>query len=624
MTPTQKQAIVVCILCALLILITASVTSVLVMSRVNQTPPEPPVTQVEPSSSGFSDYYQIDPAAQALLAETEDAGEAYLAETLFLGDSNTVRCYNSGLLTLQQYCAKEGMTLQNAMTEKFVPFKKDSKLYTMAEAVAMLKPRRVVITLGTNDTRMSVPDFISAYSSFVAQLQQSYPYADIIVNTIPPIPQNHASYPDMSQEKIDDFNMALVELCKQLGLKFLNSAEALKDESGYGKSEYYVDGDIHLKSSGLKALLNYVCTHAYTTEDRRPDTSNIPTRVQEYTNTPSAAVTPPPTPTPTATASSVQYQAYYQVDRGVGGTLTCGSDKGKTSLAYDITDASKSLTVTAVPASGYLFVKWSDGVTTMTRTDTNFKQNVNVTALFASASVSISGSSTASLGKPYTIKATLNGKYSTPERLHWYVNGKEVPEVAGKTTVTITVDQSLESQTYEIQAAILYNENKITSNTIKISVEAASQPPASGSTAGSGASSSGSTSSGASSGSGSSGDSSSGSASSGASSDSSSSGSSSLGASGSTSSSTPASSGSSSSGSASSGEQNASASASREQAASSGSDEASSASSAASSSSASSSPSASASSSTASSAAPVNEDPEDPAAWGAASSSSEA
>ncbi len=485
MTPIQKQAIAACILCALAVLITACVTSILVMSKVNETPEAPITTQVDPSSPGLSDYYQIDPTAAAVLEQTEDAGEAYLAETLFLGDSNTVRCYNSGLLTLQQYCAKEGMTLQNALSEKFVAFKKDDTLYTMAQAVAMLKPRRVIITLGTNDTSMSVSDFISAYSALITKIQESYPYADLIVNTIPPVPQNHASYPGISQEKIDDFNMALVELCENLEIKFLNSAEALKDESGYGNSEYYVNGDIHLKSNGLKVMLDYVCTHAYHTEDRRPDTDNIPARAQEYVNTPSAAVTPTPTPTPETTPDSqdAQYQAYYQVDRGVGGTLTCGNDTGKTSLSYGIADASKSLTVTAVPASGYLFVKWSDGVTTMTRTDTDFKQNVNVTALFASASVSISGSSTASLGKPYTIKATLSGKYSTANRLHWYVNGEEVPEVAGRTMVTITVDQSLQSETYEIQAAILYNENKIMSNVIRITVEG-TEPSASSGTEG--------------------------------------------------------------------------------------------------------------------------------------------
>ena len=39
--------------------------------------------------------------------------------------------------------------------------------------------------------------------------------------------------------------------------------------------------------------------------------------------------------------------------------------------------------VTAVPATGYHFVSWSDGVLTATRTDTNVTANVNVIANFA-------------------------------------------------------------------------------------------------------------------------------------------------------------------------------------------------------------------------------------------------
>jgi hypothetical protein len=315
----------------------------------------------------------------------------------------------------------------------------------------------------------------------------------VIVNTIPPIPAAHSNYPDMKQEKIDDFNMALAELCEEMGVKFLNSAEVLKDENGYGNASYYATNDIHLTSSGLKAVLNYVRTHAYTSEDRRPDTSNIPQRAQDFSNTPSAAVTASPTETPEDGSSSettgqdVEYQAYYQVDRGTGGTLTCGTDTGKLSLNYDITSASDELTVTAVPASGYVFLKWSDGVTSSTRTDTNFKQNVNVTALFGTASVSITGAATATPGELYTVRAILSGQYATTANLRWYVNGDEIPEAAGQTRVSFSVEQEQEKQTYVITAAIVYNESKSTSNAISLTVEAA---PASSSSASSETSSS--------------------------------------------------------------------------------------------------------------------------------------
>jgi lysophospholipase L1-like esterase len=483
LTSMQKHAIAVCAICAVAVLATASVTSVLVLDRVYQTPSSQPSASSEElstSGSALANYYKIDSSLDALLPLTEDAGDEYLNDTLFLGDSNTVRFYNNGLLSLQQYCAREGLSLQSAISEEFVAFKKDDARYTLAQAVAKLKPRRVVITLGTNDTSEDVETFIRNYKTLIQQIQESYPYTDIIVNTVPPIPENHSDYADMTQEKIDDFNMALAELCSQMNVKFLNSAEALKDKTGYGNSEYYVSGDIHLKSNGLKVLLNYVRTHAYTTEDRRPDTKNIPTLAPEYSNTPSAAVTPTPTEEPTATEEpeeDIEYQAYYQVDRGTGGTLSCGNESGKYSLSYTVTSSEQTLTVTAVPSNGYVFVKWSDGVTTMTRTDANFKQNINVTAVFSAASVTIKGNTSATPGKAYSIKASLSGQYATADRLHWYVNGAEVAEAAGQTNVSFTVERTLENQTYEISAAIIYNESTVTSNTIKVSVGAAPQEP---------------------------------------------------------------------------------------------------------------------------------------------------
>ena len=39
--------------------------------------------------------------------------------------------------------------------------------------------------------------------------------------------------------------------------------------------------------------------------------------------------------------------------------------------------------VTAVPSAGYVFVEWSDGLTTATRQDKNIQESVVVTAFFA-------------------------------------------------------------------------------------------------------------------------------------------------------------------------------------------------------------------------------------------------
>lgn len=494
MSPVQKQALLVCAVCALAILITASVTYVLLATK-RGTSSSSSIPQVE-EPDDLATHYQVNTQSAALLTETADAGEAYLNDTLFLGDSNTVRLYNNGLITLQQFCAKEGIGIQTALSEPLVTFRGTDQRYTMAQAVAMMKPRRVVITLGTNDNGMEVETFIGYYTQLVQEIQASYPYTDIIVNTVPPVPQDHSNYPSTSQEKIDDFNMALLTMCENLGVKFLNSAEVLKDPAtGFGQDDYYISGDIHLKSSGLKAMLNYLTTHAYETEDRRPDTSNIPTRTLEYTSNPSDPVAAPSSSS--SEAAGEAFEARYRIDQ-TGGTLTSGDTSGETSLRFDVT-GEQSVTVTAVPDNGYFFVNWSDGVTSRTRTDSNFKQNLDVTAVFSRASVEIAGEGSGLLGMNYTFTARLSGQYAKAENLHWYVNGVESKEAAGRTSVSFIVDPLLANQTYTVYAAVTYNDSQVVSNTLTVSFESGIGTGSSSSSSSSSSSASGSSSSGSSS-----------------------------------------------------------------------------------------------------------------------------
>lgn len=487
MTPMQHRAVLVCVLCVLAVLLTFGITTTLL--KKEESAPSVPESVADPApGKDLSGHYQIDNTSAALLTETADAGTDYLNNTLFLGDSNTVRLYNNGLISLQQFCAKEGIGTQVALSEGIVTFKKDPNHYTIPQAVAMMKPRRVVMTFGTNDTGMEVPDFIAHYTALIQAIQQSYPYTDIIVNTVPPVPADHSNYPHMDQAKIDDFNMALLALCEQLGVRFLNSAEALKGSDGYGIADYYTSGDIHLKSAGLKAVLNYLRTHALQTEDRRPDTNNIPTRTMEYVSNPSSAVAAPSSEAVSSSESQAEsagssesssgestgegkkFEARYRVDKNGGGTLSVGNDTGNSSVTYTVTDPDRSITVTAVPAEGYVFVKWSDGLTSKTRTDTGFKQNLDVTAVFGTASVQITSEGKGAVGSSYTFKAALSGKYAKTENLRWYANGQEVPQAAGKSSITVVVDSSMANASYKIHAVVTYNDCKVSSNTLTITI----------------------------------------------------------------------------------------------------------------------------------------------------------
>lgn len=483
MTAKQRQAAVVCAVCALAIVVTASVTGVVVSGKIKAAGNvSSSVNSGEISSvSSWVDDYVLDDENPAVLPVSEDAGENYIKETLFVGDSNTERFYKNGLMSLQNYVAKEGISIQGALTDDFVSFKGDKNHYTMAEAIQKMKPRRILITLGTNNIGgdLSAEEFAAEYKKFVEKVVEKYPYCDIIVNAIPPIPKQHSNYPKMKQDEINEYNMALAELCREKDWKFLNSAEVLRGENGYGLEDYFVSNDIHFKSAGLKALLEYVRTHAYQTQDRRPDVKNIPQRTENYISGGNIS-----TMVPTASPKPVLYTAKYQVDTAGGGAISAEhtykdqDDKEqtekieqKTSLVIEITDKSEVVKVKAIPAEGYVFVRWSDGVTKAERTDSGFKQNMNVTATFAKVSVAISDKTTDSKAETKEYAVTVTGITADLKNVVWYVNGTEQSAKGEKFSL-----KTEPGKEYSVYAVLAVNEAKVKSNVIEFKTEVAATP----------------------------------------------------------------------------------------------------------------------------------------------------
>lgn len=220
-----------------------------------------------------------------ILETSDDAGESYIDETLFLGDSNTARMYR-----MFDYCSYDnaigsvGMTAKSLATFACVQLSSSSSYVTMPQAVALLQPKRVILTFGTNDLNPNykTADFIKNYQTGIEAVVTAYPSVDIIVNSIPPIGQQHSNQ-SLTQTQVDEFNKALVEMCKEKGWKFLNSAEALKDSTtGYAKAGYVETSDgIHLTRTAMDALFTYVRTHSYITEDDRPALTTAPRHTGE-------------------------------------------------------------------------------------------------------------------------------------------------------------------------------------------------------------------------------------------------------------------------------------------------------------------------------------------------------
>lgn len=213
----------------------------------------------------------INKLKDTITAQSEDAGEEYIDDTLFIGDSNTVRMMNYGFTSLNNTLAVTGMGIQSVSSLKCIEFEGYSSPVTIIEAVKIMQPRRIIITYGTNNAGgMDVDTFIKKYKEVLKDIHKAYSYADIIINSVPPFHKVN-QYPSLSMTMVDKYNVALAEMAEELGYKYLDSQSVLKDPAtGFAKDDCTVNDGIHITKVGFEEMFYYFRTHSYITEDKRP------------------------------------------------------------------------------------------------------------------------------------------------------------------------------------------------------------------------------------------------------------------------------------------------------------------------------------------------------------------
>lgn len=197
------------------------------------------------------------------LEKTVDAGGIYITQTVFLGDSNTVRLLNYGLLEAEQVLAKEQIGIVDAREMAFVTLAgQGGRALTIVEALDILQPRRVVMTFGTNDIKNMTPnEFMREYRETLREIRKVYD-GTIIINAIPPVRRN-CIYEGIDNKKVATYNYMLRHMCNEDGIPFLESGESIANANGWAMPIYTVEDGVHLSEKGGEIILHYIRTHAY-------------------------------------------------------------------------------------------------------------------------------------------------------------------------------------------------------------------------------------------------------------------------------------------------------------------------------------------------------------------------
>lgn len=320
---------------------TPSATSETAGVAATATPAATPATSAEPVCAEVG----------TILPETADAGRSYVDETLFIGDSNTARYLlyanetGTAFTSLNNNIGVVSMGVGSITSLKCEKFKGSSAMYTVPDAVAMLKPKRIIICYGTNNLSGSSTDatnYIKTYLQGLQAIQTAWPYCDIIVSAIPPLDKQRENT-NLTMTQVDAYNAALVQMCEENGFKFLNSAEVLRDDAtGWAKKDYTLSDGVHLSKEAVTAYFTYVRTHAYAAEDRRPQPlGTIPTP----DGVPANLINKDPI---AVRGAKVPLEFVAANGGKLSGTTNQLVKKGGTAAA-----------VTAVPDEGFVFAGWT-------------------------------------------------------------------------------------------------------------------------------------------------------------------------------------------------------------------------------------------------------------------------
>lgn len=199
----------------------------------------------------------------------------YFDDTLFVGDSimEGIRQYVTAqrqdgemLGSASFLTSTMGVSLAGLLGEQppNVQFSYQGAERPLEEIIIDVAPRRVFLLIGLNDLASdpgaTAADCVDRYARLVDRLQTSCPDTEFIIITNPPkvasawLPSYTANR-GFNNQLIGAFVEALVNMCQERNIPYVDAYAALKDENGALPDGFCRDGFIHLNHQGAAVVV---------------------------------------------------------------------------------------------------------------------------------------------------------------------------------------------------------------------------------------------------------------------------------------------------------------------------------------------------------------------------------
>ena len=208
-----------------------------------------------------NDIYDKDMYVKAKGAVKED----YFDNTIFIGDSRTEGLIlYSGVPNIKGFCYK-GLSVDKLKTEKKITIPGYSGRYSCYEAIENTSYDNYYCMFGVNELGWVYTDvFIKEFNELLDFIREKNPDAMIYVESILPVTRASSERGDIyRQEKIDEYNEMLIEMCKnRKDVIYLDIAASVLGDDGYLPEEATTDG-VHCNSEYCKKIIEYILNNTY-------------------------------------------------------------------------------------------------------------------------------------------------------------------------------------------------------------------------------------------------------------------------------------------------------------------------------------------------------------------------
>lgn len=130
----------------------------------------------------------------------------------------------------------------------------------LGQAIRQSSPRILIVTVGVNGlSRWNKDVFVGLYNRLLDVFASSSPNTEIVLQSIFPTAKIRTKrLSGFTVERVDMVNEWIQEIAQARNLLYVNSADALKGEDGWLRSEYHNGDGLHLNTEGFKCVLSTI------------------------------------------------------------------------------------------------------------------------------------------------------------------------------------------------------------------------------------------------------------------------------------------------------------------------------------------------------------------------------